>query len=339
MNINKFQSYLNKTQGKTIALIYIFENENALGYAHYDIWKSDVISEWLMAVYENKCKPLIFDIRTFVEKAMSNSLPKIDAVINLNNGNIELSTLSLVPSICSFIGVPCIPCNATSIISGENKFFSNCIAKQCDLNVPNEMNEGEQGIFRSINFGSSRGTFKTTNKTYQQNGFYQEFINGYDITTPLLYNPFTENLELLPTVLYYPKDKDISWFFNEQVKEARGGYNKGIVSIDGELEKCYKKIASSIQINTFCRIDARVKCTNSDSFDKMIQNPINYNDTYFVEINPMPTLKKNINIHNSLSSISRESKFYELYNLYNRSRSENSTPTGFILFCSLLSIL
>lgn len=128
MDISYIRTYLNRIEGKTIALVYIFENEEAIGYEHYDIWKGDVISEWLIAIQELNCKPLILDARTFAEKAINKNLPKIDTVINLNNGNMNLSTLSFIPSICSFVGIPCIPCNATAIISGENKFFSNCIA-------------------------------------------------------------------------------------------------------------------------------------------------------------------------------------------------------------------
>lgn len=136
MNINDFQNSIYKIQKKTIALVYIFENEKSVGYGHYDIWKSDVISAWILAIQEIDCKPLILDARTFAEKAFNKSLPQVDAVINLNNGNVNLSTLALIPSICSFMGIPCVPCNATSIISGENKFFSNCIAEYLNLNVP-----------------------------------------------------------------------------------------------------------------------------------------------------------------------------------------------------------
>lgn len=339
MNINDFQNSIYKIQKKTIALVYIFENEKSVGYGHYDIWKSDVISEWILAIQEIDCKPLILDARTFAEKAFNKSLPQVDAVINLNNGNVNLSTLALIPSICSFMGIPCVPCNATSIISGENKFFSNCIAEYLNLNVPQKMSEGEDGIFRSLNFGSSRGTYKTNRISNQDNGFYQKFICGYDITTPLLYNPITEDLEVLPTVMYYPTNKNTEWFFNENVKEKRGGYNKTILAIDNELEKKYKEMAKSLQINTFCRIDARVKTEDSNSWDELLNKGVSFESTYFVEINPMPTIKQNINFHNSILAISDSSKFFNIYNLYIKEKKENASPTGFILTCSLLSIL
>ncbi len=336
MMIKEFENMLYKIQGKTIAIVYIFEGENAIGYEHYDIWKSDVISEWLSAIQENYCRPLIMDARTFIDKAISNTLPKIDAVLNLNNGNTELSTLSLIPSICSFIGVPCIPCNAVSIIAGENKYISNCVAKNCGLNIPKEVDFGDSGIFRTLNYGSSRGTYKSEHIKKMSNGFSQEFINGYDITTPLLYHPFTYELEILPSVMYYPINLDTNWFFNETVKENRSGYKKRIVNIDKQTEFLYKELAKKLHINTFCRIDARIKCDNKNEWNELCNNTISNDRIFFIEINPMPTLKKNINFHNSLNSLEANSSFYKLYDIYNNIRNESS-PTGFILACSIIA--
>jgi len=70
--------------GKTVGVIYTFEGEKAPGFKHYHIWQSDIISKWLLAIQDLKCRPLIFDVRTFVEKAISNQLPHLDFVLNLN---------------------------------------------------------------------------------------------------------------------------------------------------------------------------------------------------------------------------------------------------------------
>lgn len=53
MNINDFSDWIHRINGQTIAVVYIFEGENIEGFKHYDIWKSDVISEYLVA-YKNK---------------------------------------------------------------------------------------------------------------------------------------------------------------------------------------------------------------------------------------------------------------------------------------------
>ena len=55
----------------------------------------NVISLWMNAVQSLHCMPLILDVRTFVEKALNRTLPKIDYVINLNCGSCELSPMSM----------------------------------------------------------------------------------------------------------------------------------------------------------------------------------------------------------------------------------------------------
>ena len=121
MENSTYTDKLKSIFGKTIAIIYIFEGDKCDGYRHYEIWKSDVISSWMFAVEELKGLPLIMDLRTFVQKAMNKTLPYIDYVINLNNGTISLSTLGLLPSICSFLNIPCIPFATILIINGEHK--------------------------------------------------------------------------------------------------------------------------------------------------------------------------------------------------------------------------
>ena len=87
-----------KIKGKTIAIVYIFEGEDARGFEHYHIWKSDVITKWMNAVQKLYCLPLILDVRTFVEKAISRTLPHVDYVLNLNCGSCHLSPMALVPA-------------------------------------------------------------------------------------------------------------------------------------------------------------------------------------------------------------------------------------------------
>lgn len=336
MTIETFRKVQNSIKGKTVAVVYIFEGENSKGFEHYDIWQSDVISEWLSAIQENGCHPLILDIRTFIQKAMDNSLPHIDFVVNLNAGNKVLSTLGLVPSVCSFLDIPCIPCNTVSIISGEHKGIANHIAKTTKLNLPGNNPSSEQSIFRPYNYGSSRGVIKGKVKDSNKDGIYQEFIKGYDITTPLLYNPLSERLEALPTVMYYSENKDINWFFNEEVKEKRGGYKKKIIQIDSLAESQYIELAKKLGINCYCRIDARIKCSSEAEWEKLCEAPIPASKIYFIEINPMPTLKKNINFHNSIDSINETHSFIELFNEY-KSTHTNNTQTGLILLCSMLA--
>ena len=53
----------------------------------------------------------------------------------------NLSVLGLVPSICAFINLPCIPADldAVSTLNGENKHISNLLAYALDTIVPKEI--------------------------------------------------------------------------------------------------------------------------------------------------------------------------------------------------------
>lgn len=287
-NKNLFEEII----GKTIAIVYVFEGENAPGFAHYHIWKSDVISEWLKAIQDLKGLPFILDVRTFVEKAMTNTLPHIDYVVNLNCGSCELSPMGLVPSVCGFLSIPCIPCDTVAIVSGENKNIANLIAKATEINVPEYLlSDDENGIYRPLNYGSSIGV-KRGKRYTNAKGTYQKFIYGYDITTPMVYNPYKKSMDTLPTVIFIPEKGGTEWFYGEKENISNKGYIRKIIkNIPSDTKEKYIKLAESFSINTFCRIDARFQSTellNESEFENL---ELNLQNIFFTEINPMPSIR------------------------------------------------
>lgn len=338
MNCTKsYMSELREIAGKTIAVVYIFEGESAPGAQHYAVWQADVISAWINAIQELRCMPLILDVKTFVNKAMNGTLPQLDYVINLNNGTKDLSALSLVPSTCAFIGVPCIPCNAFTALIGENKLVSNTIARTLNINTPKDLADTcDNGINRPINFGSSIGVIKGHRTT--QPGLYQEFIPGFDMTTPLLYHPLHHRLEVLPPVMYQPDSRDPQWFLGAVEKQNHSSYKKQIVQISPEIRSHFLSLASYFGITSFCRIDSRVKCHSKEEMDALAQSVIPYQQVFFIEINPMPTISEGINFLTSLQSVSQDHPFYESLHIYNDTVPEHSL-TGFILSCAIISQL
>lgn len=326
--------------GKTIAIIYIFEGENALGYSHYEAWKTDVLSSWMYAVEELHCLPLIMDVRTFVEKAMNKTLPYIDFVINLNNGTEILSTLGLVPSVCSFLNIPCIPSNTVTTVCGEQKNLSNIIAANAGLKVPKSLpNSDSTGIFRPIGLGSSLGVKKGFQRDYACNNeyTYQEFIKGFDITTPLLFNPITSDLEVLPGILYLPENLNTDWFLGENEKRLHAGYTKKAVQLCDDVKKIYQKFALTMGVFSYCRIDARIQCESADELVHLLHTKIPLNKLFFLEINPMPTIKCNINFHTSIDALTEQNTLYTCYKAY-KEIVPNASHTGFVLSCAMFSL-
>lgn len=341
MNLHKNHiPIIESIKGKTIAIVYIFEGEDAPGFGHYHIWKSDVISKWINAIQELHCMPFILDVRTFIEKAINRTLPCIDFVVNLNCGSTELSSMGLVPSMCGFLKIPCIPCDTMSIITGENKNISNLIAKASGLNVPKELSaDGQKGIYRPLNYGSSFGVKRIDSVNKEKSGIYQEFIFGYDITTPFLYNPITNMMEPLPTIIYLPNDNNREWFFDEKAKETKYGYKREIISkIDANLIKKYIKLIENLSIKTFCRIDARIKCDINEKIDSISDYIVDSKKVYFIEVNPMPTVRIGNSFDFSYQSITEKNSIFEFINAL---KKENKTvsPHGLLLACSMLSYI
>jgi len=329
---------LKKVRGKFIAIVYSFEGENAPGFQHYDVWRADVISDWLNAIQEVGCIPYILDVRTFVYKAANNSLPHIDFVINLNAGNFELSTLGLVPSVCGFLAIPCIPCDTISSVVGESKILSNLIAFAAGLNVPKELNISDlNGIFKPNNLGSSCGIKKGHQTTEKKDYVYQQFIEGFDVTIPILHNPNTKKLEVLPAILYLPESKDPNWFLGEKEKWLHTGYKKHAVLVDEETKEKCLELGKAYSIKTFYRVDTRLACNSYEELLRAIKEPIHFSKVYFLEINAMPTIKQGINFHNSLEHLNSNHPMYGCLASYKK-EIKNHTLTGFILYCALSAL-
>lgn len=331
---------LHTLQGKTIGVIYTYEGENAPGFSHYHYWQSDIISKWLVAIQQLRCRPFILDVRTFVEKAIAGTLPKLDFVLNLNCGGCELSPMALVPSLCSFFQIPCIPCNAVAILAGENKLMSNLMAKATGLHVPQTLKSNEEhGIFRPLNLGSSIGIKRGPLIGNEPDGLYQEFIPGYDITTPIVYNPCIEKMDFLPTVIYIPEKNSTDWFLGEEHKDTRSGFErKTIFLLSDELKEKYLELSHNLCIKTFCRIDARIKCNSTDQLKDLLQRPLKLDDVYFIEINPMPTVWINNAFSHSYNEITCTHPIYPYIESLSELTSEYDIYS-FLLGLSMLAIL
>ena len=332
---------LKDLRGKTIAIVYIFEKEDAAGFGHFLVWKDKILAGWLNAVYELECLPYIIDVRTFMQKASNYSLPHIDYVINLNSGCDELSTMSLVPSICSFLNIPCIPCDATAILATENKKISNYIAIGNTLQTPKFLDSNNNyGIYRPINMGNSIGIEKKHFTNFNKDGIYQEFIPGYDVTIPVAFNYVSEEMDILPPTLYFTHSQDPNWNYDEKIKEKDRGLTRLQFSeIENETKYTILKFFSTFGIKTYGRIDARLKENRLLSGD-VIKAPFSFKDCYFLEINSMPTIEPCDGFDLAFKSVLSNEKhsFYKCVKEY-VDNIEHPTINGFLLACSMLAIL
>ena len=332
-------SQLGQLKGKTVALVYIFEKEDAAGFQHYWVWKSDIISGWLNAIQEIGCVPFILDVRTFIQKAMNRDLPQIDYVINLNCGNYELSSLSLVPAVCSFLAIPCIPCDAAAIVISENKLLSNIIARTYGINVPKDLDwNNKSGIYRPLNLGSSIGV--SVGYASGKQGTYQEFIPGYDVTVPIMYNPYCGDIDILPPIIYIPKSLDPNWIYDEKEKIKDDGFvTYPLMQIEDEVRHKILDLAHTFPIKTFGRVDMRLRTERDILSTEVINDTISADDLFFVEINSMPTIEKEDSFEFAIAA-AKENMRHSLYPFIDSYYSVFSSPTvnGVVLASAMLSI-
>lgn len=335
----EFELVLDRLKGLTVAIVYIFEGENAEGFAHYHVWKSNIISGWLNAIQNLGCRPFILDVRTFAEKAFANTLPHIDFVVNLNCGSCTLSPMAIVPATCAFLGIPCIPCDCTAVLTGENKLHSNILAQASGIPVPREINpEDSRGIFRPLNWGSSRG-IKVGSIRNDILGIYQEFIPGFDVTTPVVFNPCSESFAFLPSILYVPDTQDTCWFFGENAKDTKVGYSRQIIhGISDILREKYLHLLKTVNVQTYCRIDARIKSNNFDKIHSLPLAPLSEENLYFIEINTMPTISSTNSFGFSYKSVSVEDECH-IYLEKLKSRYKEMDVYTFLLVSSMATLL
>lgn len=331
---------LNELRGKTIGIVYFFEKENASGSKHYWIWKSDIISGWLNAIQELECVPYIMDVRTFIQKVSYNTLPHIDFIINLNCGNYELSTMALVPSMCSFLSIPCIPCDALAIVMSENKHISNILATASKITVPAYLQKTEKyGIFRPLNLGSSIGIQIGTNNG--GNGLYQKFISGYDVTIPIVYNPLIDDLDLLPPLIYFPNSQDPNWIysFEEKYSDDEGFVKYPILNVEPEAKLNLLKFAKMFPITTFGRIDGRLECKSGTLSKDVLEEPLSLDNFYFVEINSMPTIELNDSFDMSFK-VALNCTEYNIHQSVNQycKTIKHASMIGYILSSSIIAL-
>lgn len=339
VTISEYIKQLSWINGKTIAIVYTYEGDSISGAEKYDFWEGDVISDWVHGAYELRTMPFIIDARTFVEKSMNNTLPPIDFVVDLNDGYYDISSLALIPSVCAYKGLPCIPCNASLLLMGENKYISNILAKNFGFSLPKAFSKPtKESISRPFCYGSSCGVAKGVpcTETRKTEILIQEFVQGFDVTVPVLYCPTDDDMTVLPAVAYRPNNYDPQWFLGEQEKKEHSGYQKQLVSIDNKSKEMIKDFAKQIGVTTYCRIDFRCMCDTASKMKSILASGCNWNDLKFIEINPLPTIKENINFFNSLGNITPEHPIAQCLDAY-YNKTRNATLTGFVLSCSIIA--
>ena len=69
------------------------------------------------------------------------------------------------------------------------------------------------------------------------------------------------------------------------------------------------ELVNSLSVQTFCRIDARIKCLDNIYHNNSYEQVV-FDDVYFIEINVMPTIRDNNNFSFSFNAIEPKDSLY-----------------------------
>jgi hypothetical protein len=139
-----------------------------------------------------------------------------------------------------------------------------------------------------------------------------------------------------------PKTSNPNWVYGAKEKENTHEYDIApVIGIDEQTANTLIQFAKIFPIQTYGRIDARIKCTDNELNLNKAQEYLEMKNLYFLEINSMPTVEKELafEFDYALSIAGKDGNhsMYDCINLYNKS-IKKPTSNGFILSCSILAL-
>ncbi|OSM00290.1 hypothetical protein MAIT1_00775 [Magnetofaba australis IT-1] len=242
------------------------------------------------------------DIETFIGSP-SVALKNIDYSVNLICGNKNISLWALVPSISYWYNVIPMPNRTEAMIAGERKDTANLIATKVGFSCPEwatDIGDLDQSIRTIVkkprDYGSSSGLeigeirdFKDHKKNDIEY-IYQEFVEGIDVTIPILYSDIHKTYLCGHGVAFIP-DADAAWVLDSGAKSINRvgivpeSITKVYYTVPKEIVNKINKLMIFLGNSSVGRIDFRVRLKPSSTiYDATLDE---YN---FIEINPTPTM-------------------------------------------------
>jgi hypothetical protein len=306
-------------------VVYSFRAETTPRKLWYDQWRSDVIAAYGAALEILGVHPYFCDVTTFCRQALARQLPDLVAAFNLNAGIAPIAHWAFMPAVSAWCDVPPLPTSADVLIVGERKDTASLMARELGLTVPTTYDAGAiasipgetELVAKPRDLGGSVGIFRmtaldlTSGKVQLQPGsLVQEFVSGLDLTVPVVFQPSTGRHRAVAGVLYIPSGDDpFGWIHDERTKLSRNGYDKVVIPIPSALEDRICRYAAHAELGPYSRLDMRVatQCLDPASQGFCVE------DAYFLEVNPMPTLRRGINFLDVVASATFREAFETEY--------------------------
>jgi len=335
-------------QGHSAAVVYGFAPAGTFTQIWYDQWRSAVISSYGIALEELDLHPYFVDANSFAHQALDGSLPEVVCAFNLNAGITPIHHWSMVPSVASWCGVRPFPSEADVLIVGERKDTASLIAQECGFKVPKSyskhqlqaLDSDELFVLKPRDLGGSVGLKLLTGRelaaeeNVTKTDVIQQFVPGFDLTIPVVWQPTLGKHRCLAGVMYLPNDKSQSWFHSADSKKSGQGYSKRVIEIPRELENLLVSFAERIELGPYSRIDLRLRCDldAEDNLDWKAAEPT------FIEVNPLPTLRSGINFLNVVAHEIFQTVFEEEIAALTGILGNPPSPHALVLACALATL-
>lgn len=311
---DEIQQKINALHGRAAGVIYGFKGSGYFNRIWYDHWGSSVISSYGGALEELGLQPFFVDVETFCKLAFDRQLPDLVCTFNLNAGVTPITHWSMVPAVSAWFDIPTMPATADVLTICERKDTATLIAKASEYSVAQtyssitiqNLPDNKQIIIKPRDLGGSVGIKKMSVEeyldqdcTYDPTDIIQDFISGYDLTVPVVFQPSTNRYRCPAGVLYIPDNPDDqNWWHSEGSKSSGSGYTKIVVELGDNFEDKMQIFARNCQLGPYSRVDFRI----STDGPILIEGSLNRPNFTFIEVNPLPTLRSGINFLNVVES-------------------------------------
>ena len=305
---DRLRASADQVRGANVAIIYAHSFDSNFLVKHYLKQRTETLSGYADVVDLLGGYPVFFNIEQFLDLSTHpEKYKKIDFVINVPGGCLELSNLLLPAALAAKMDKAIFPASAPTIAIGQNKPIANMVAKELGWVVPKEFNRyadtnntGGNYIVKPRCAGDSYGVRRlsagsTSFEEVQADEFVQEFIQGYDLTSYLIMSPIDNQYKVIQSSITLPKEQEnIDWFWDVKAKFASSGRGidrfaeSEVKRIPISTAECFNeacsRLAASLGVTTLARIDARLPKIPKPAC------PVRLKHSYFLEINVLPSI-------------------------------------------------
>ena len=293
--IARLSEFVEHVKGQRIGIVYSHRFDRDLDHDWYHRWGTGIIALFSQAIEQIGAIPVFFDVDGWLSYCVSGK-GGIEFVVNLNAGNRTLDQWAIVPALADWKGIPVFPSDTSTVLLGEAKDLSRHVARDLGWRVPRLAAELDDPstlvVVKPRSYGSSVNLrrVKLSEVVFgsDRGMICEEFIPGYDATVVVFHSCVKGDLSCQGAQAVIPEKNDPTmWMYDAFEKRHPGDRTTirfPICDVDNTLAAKAVELTKAIGGKFVSRIDVRTR-TKPD-----ISKEIAWDDTYFLEINPMPTI-------------------------------------------------